>query len=64
MSNFSDVISDKIMVYYREDYEREDEAKDATVTHPLATVSKWTLERELSSIDVSLKHLYFEVSIS
>ena len=43
LSNYSDVISDKIMVYYKEEYERENGAKSARATQPLATVSKWTL---------------------
>ena len=43
LSNYSDVISDKIMVYYKEEYERENGAKSARATRPLATVSRWIL---------------------
>ena len=43
MSNYSDVISNKIMLYYKEEYERENGAKSARATRPLATVSRWIL---------------------
>ena len=36
------------MVYYKEEYQREDEVKDRTATQPLATVSECTLEREIA----------------